>query len=134
MVLDLSHGLRVASVANLSGAGLEVSTAPGPLFRVVAAGVEMNSEEFVVERVATEQTDQGEVTRIDLRCDKTPPVVQVSVWVDVTESARDRAPGQHRTQRPRSGDDELRVSGIAGNQLLAANRPTCGSGVLDGAT
>ena len=86
MVFDLSHGLRVASVANLSGTGLEVSTAPGPLFRVVDAGVEMNSEEFVVERVTTEQTVQGEVTRIDLRCDKTPPVVQVSVWVDVTES------------------------------------------------
>ena len=85
MVVDLRRGLRVVSVANLSGAGLEAQVAPGPLFRVLGDGVEMNSEEFVVERVTTEPTNQGEVTRIDLRCDKTPPPMQVRVWVDVTD-------------------------------------------------
>jgi hypothetical protein len=85
MVVDLSCGLRVVSVANLSGVGLEAQVAAGPLFRVLADGVEINSEEFVVERVTTEPTNQGEVTRIDLRCDKAPPPIQVHVWVDVTD-------------------------------------------------
>ncbi|MHB0959087.1 MAG: DUF6259 domain-containing protein [Pirellulaceae bacterium] len=86
MIFDLSRGLRVVSVTNLSGAGLEARIAPGPLFRVLVDGVEMSSEEFVVEQITSESTNHGEVTRIDLRCDKTPPPVQVRVWVDVIET------------------------------------------------
>ncbi len=85
MTLNLERGLRVAAIANTSGAGLEAKIAPGPLFRVLGDGFQLNSEDFEVEHVSTDVTNQGEMTRIDLFCDKHPPTIRVSVWLDVLD-------------------------------------------------
>lgn len=83
MALDLSQGLRVSSLTNHSGVGLTSSFKPGPLFRVLGEGFEVNSEQFAVDRL----TQEASGYRIDLTCTRVKPALKVSVWVDVTEPA-----------------------------------------------
>jgi hypothetical protein len=85
MTLDLSKGLRVASLANHSGQGLTAGLTPGPLFRVIGEGFELTSEQFSVDDVTTEQVDGRPATRVDLSCDQARPPISVSVWVDVAD-------------------------------------------------
>jgi hypothetical protein len=85
MIMTLNPGLRVEGVANLCGEGLTTAVRPGPLFRVLGEGFEVNSEEFIVTRAATEETDQGTVARIDLNCDKVSPAIRVRVQIDVRD-------------------------------------------------
>ena len=83
MTLDLSHGLRVAALTNRSGLGLGSQFAPGPLFRVLGDGFEVNSEQFAVDSVKQE----AGAYRIDLSCSRVTPALRVTVWVDVAEPA-----------------------------------------------
>ena len=85
LALRVSSGLRVEQVTNRSGAGLEAAVRPGPLFRVLGDGFEVNSEEFVVTRVTTAGAAQDAIARIELNCDKISPPVQVSVQIDVRD-------------------------------------------------
>lgn len=81
MALDLSKGLRVASLTNHSGVGLSSRFTPGPLFGVLGDGFEVNSEQFVVESVQQE----GAAYRVGLLCEAVKPALRVTVWVDVAE-------------------------------------------------
>jgi hypothetical protein len=85
MTLDLSRGLRVTNLINGSGVGLRANITPGPLFRVLLKDSQVTSEQFVVERVAEEETATGPATRVDLRCDTVQPPLRASVWFDVSD-------------------------------------------------
>jgi hypothetical protein len=85
MALDLSRGLRVTNLINGSGVGLRASITPGPLFRVLLKDSQVTSEQFMVERVAEEETATGPATRVDLRCDEVQPPLRASVWFDVAD-------------------------------------------------
>jgi len=51
--------LRLASLANHSGVGLQAAAQPGPLFRVLGPGFEVTSEQFTVEKVGEEKLAAG---------------------------------------------------------------------------
>jgi hypothetical protein len=82
MALDLSQGLRVASLMNHSGEGLDLAFAPGPLFRfILEDGREVTSGQFAVE--SADETREGWELR--LRCTEVEPALGVTVWVDVDD-------------------------------------------------
>lgn len=82
MVLDLGQGLRVTSLQNHSGAGLDLGFTPGPLFRfVLEDGSEVTSEGFAVQ--SAEKIDEG--WRLQLRSEEVQPPIAVTVWVDVSD-------------------------------------------------
>ena len=85
MTLDLSRGLRVERVTNLSGEGLVASLTPGPLFRLLGKDWQVDSEQFVIERVAADGSERGDAWQIDLRCDSIKPPARVNVRVDVED-------------------------------------------------
>ncbi|MCU0960468.1 MAG: DUF6259 domain-containing protein [Pirellulaceae bacterium] len=85
LAMSWKNGLRVESVSNRSGEGLEAHVAAGPLFRCLGDTWEMTSEDFVVERMTPDEPIAVQRLRIDLRCDKVSPEIRVHVAIDVEE-------------------------------------------------